>query len=99
MVISHFSPLISHLYPRLLPNVHGFANTVAIVIDTHQGPVVVPTDRLQMHHAPQYGRLLEMIEPPLAIRRIDQCPLMRTVYMGRALFEHNLTFVGAIDIF
>ena len=52
-----------------------------------------------MHHAPQYGRLLEMIEPPLAIRRIDQCPLMRTVYMGRALFEHNLTFVGAIDIF
>ena len=51
-----------------------------------------------MNHTPQDGRLLEMIEPPDAVRRIDQSALMRAVDVGRALLKHYLAFVGTIDV-
>ena len=51
-----------------------------------------------MNHTPYDGYLLEMVEPPTAIWGIDQGALMRAVNLGRALFEHYFTLVGAVDI-
>ena len=51
-----------------------------------------------MNHTTQNGCLLEVIEPPLSIWRIDECPLMRAVDSGGTLFQHNLSFVGTIDV-
>ena len=83
---------------RFFPFGDGFANTVAIEVYTHQRPVVLPAGGLQMDHTPQDGCLLEMIEPPAAVWRIDQSPLMRTVDLGGTLFEHDLPFVGTVDV-
>lgn len=76
----------------------GLADAIAIVIDAHERPVVLPTDGLEMNDTSQDGRLLKMIEPPLTIGRIDECPLMRAINLCRTLFEHNLPFVWTIDV-
>ena len=54
-----------------LPSVYRFTNTISVKIDTHQRPVVLPTDRLQMNNTSQDGCLLKMIEPPRAVGGID----------------------------
>lgn len=83
---------------RFSPFGDGFANTVAVEVDTHQWPVVLPSGRLQMDHAPQDRCFLEVIEPPAAVGRIDQSSLMRAVDLGVTLFKHNLPFVWTVDV-
>ena len=51
-----------------------------------------------MHHTPQDWGLLEMIEPPLLVRRVNQGSLMRSIHLGRALFQYYAPFVRSIDV-
>ena len=80
------------------PRVDRFADTIAIVIDTDDRPVVLPRHRLQMHDAADGSCVLEMIEPPCAVGRIDDGALVRTIDGGGACFEHTSAFVGTIDV-
>ena len=80
------------------PRVDGFADTIAIVIDTDDRPVVLPRHGLQMHDATDGSCVLEVIEPPRVVGRIDNGALVRTIDGGRARFEHTSAFVGTIDI-
>ena len=83
---------------RLLPDGDGFADAVAIDVDAYQRPVVLPAGGLQMDYAAQGGRLLEMIEPPLALWRINEGSLVRAVHGGGALFQHHALLVWTIDV-
>ena len=51
-----------------------------------------------MNNAAKDGCLLEMIEPPLTIGRIDQCALMRSVHVGATLLEDDASLVRSIDV-
>jgi len=82
-----------------LPAIDGLADAIAVVVDTHQWPVVLPVDGLEVDDAPQDGRFLKVIKPPLAVGCIDQSTLMRPINLSRTLFEDNLPFVRTINVF
>ena len=51
-----------------------------------------------MHHTAGGVRLLEVQEPPGAVGRVDECPLVGAVDVGAALLQHHALLVGAIDV-
>ena len=84
---------------RLCPYADGFADAVAVDVDAHQRPVVAPPCGLQVDDASEHGGVLEVEEPPVAVRRVDEGTLMGSVDRCGALFEHHTLLVGSVDVF
>ena len=82
----------------LSPTLDRLTDTVHIHIHTDYRPSVFPVHGLQMHHPAQRVVLLEMIEPPFSVRRIDYRALVRSVDAGHSPFEHHFLFIRSIDV-
>ena len=80
------------------PHTDGFAYSIAVDVDTHQRPIVLPAGRLKVEHTAIGRGRLEVQEPPLPVGGIDQSPLMRSVDVSGTFLQHNLPLVGSIDI-
>ena len=77
-----------HTCGRLGANLYGLAHTVAVIVLPYFRETVFPCHRLQMDDSALRLCRLEMIEPPLTVRSVNERTLMGSVDIGRALLKH-----------
>ena len=92
---------------RLLPFGDRFPDTVAVEVDSHEGPSVDPTDGIHMSDPAVGLVVLEVKEPPGSVRSgnllvvgrdVDEGALVGPVDLRGALLEDDLLLVGTEDV-
>src|SRR5687768_14418941 len=84
---------------RLAMTEDGLAHAVAIRVDAHERPAVLPLHGLKVDDAAVRLCFLEVDEPPfLSIGRVDERALVRAVDGRGALLEDDLRLVRTVDV-
>ena len=74
------------------------AAIVAVLVNAHYRPVVLPGDRLQVYDAAITALVLEVQEPVFTESGVHPRALMRAVDAALALCKHNLMLVRAVNV-
>ena len=88
------------LSPRLgfCPTLDRLTYAVSVIVFTDYRPAIFPGHRLKMDNSAKGIPLLEMKEPPLAIRGVHNSALVRAVDPRGACFQDDFPLIRAIYV-